>query len=82
VLAMRSSIVTSHLDVLDLLADFDGLADDLVTDAAWVAGILLVVALKTCVHLHELSRTPAAGQHVEIRLSDERSANRPVYLPE
>jgi len=65
--------------VLDLLADLDGLADDLVANAAWVAVKRLAMALADCVRLHVLSRTPAAGQHVEIRLSDERSASSPVY---
>jgi len=66
------SDAVAQLDVLDLLADADGLADDLVADAAWVAGRWLTVALVVGVHLHELSWAPAAGQHVEIRLSDER----------
>jgi len=35
----------ADLDVLDLLADADGFADDLVANAAWVAGRWLAVAL-------------------------------------
>jgi len=32
-------MIAAHLDVLYVLADLDGLADNLVADAAWVARI-------------------------------------------